>query len=71
VAKTEQEEESRHWKDHLRDKAKENLGFFLEYFTGFVIGVSLSLLGHKFVKFVKKKSLTRKGLLADAWCRSC
>jgi hypothetical protein len=64
VAKTEQEEEPRDWKDDLRDKAKENLEFFLEYFTGFVIGVSLSLLGYKFVKFVNKKSRTRKGLLA-------
>lgn len=50
------------WKDKLLSSVKTNFEFFLEYFIGFVIGISLSLLGYKFVKYVNKKSRTRRGL---------
>lgn len=59
-----QENQESDWKDELRRKARMHMEFFLEYFTGFMIGMSMSLLGYRFVKFVNKKSRTRKGLFA-------
>ena len=50
------------WKEEMMDKVKINLEFFFEYFMGFVIGVSMSLLGYRFVNYVNKKRRTRKGL---------
>ena len=56
------EKEGSNWKNQAIERVQNNMELFLEYFIGFVIGVSMSLLGYKFVKFVNKKSRTRKGL---------
>ena len=52
----------RNWKQDLTDWSRTNFEFFFEYFVGFVVGVSMSLLGYRFVKFINKKRRTRKGL---------
>jgi hypothetical protein len=57
-----EDKESQNWKQKIIDDAKLNFEFFFEYFIGFVIGVSMSLLGYKFMRYVNKKKRARKGL---------
>ena len=56
------EKEGSDWKNKAIEQTRKNMKLFMEYFIGFLIGVSMSLLGYKFVKFVNKKRRTRRGL---------
>ena len=51
------------WKQKVIDDLDINFRIFIEYFIGFVIGVSMSLFGYKFMRYVNKKKRARKGLL--------
>jgi membrane-associated HD superfamily phosphohydrolase len=54
--------EIQNWKQKVIDDLQLNFKIFIEYLIGFVIGISMSLFGYKFMRYVNKKKRARKGL---------